>query len=189
MIKKFTLVLAASLFTFASINAATITTNILIKGSKSFEINMSNWKTETVDIKIIDDAGVVIYSEEETTENNKRYSLKNLPSGAYTVEVSNELKTVENKLLITKEGVTMELESEVTYNPIFNISDSQIDINYLNEGKNVTMIISNKLGVVYETKLEGNSINKRFNIADLPSDEYTIYLSNAQGSFSKVFTK
>ena len=186
IINTFIAVLFSTISVFATSSEPSITSN----GTKSFIIDNKVWKSNFVDVSIVNENGNVIYSSHQELNRSKRYSLENLEAGDYTVSISNDIKKVENNITITEVGLFIDFNANTTYKPVFNIDKNNIDINYLAAGVDTYIYIQNNNQTVYKTNIEDSiSINKRFDISKLPSGDYTVVVSNKTGSFSQIFTK
>ena len=100
IINTFIAVLFSTISVFATSSEPSITSN----GTKSFIIDNKVWKSNFVDVSIVNENGNVIYSSHQELNRSKRYSLENLEAGDYTVSISNDIKKVENNITITEVG-------------------------------------------------------------------------------------
>jgi hypothetical protein len=67
------------------------------------------------------------------------------------------------------------------YKPMITATANTVDINFLTGGKRTSVTFTNRDGeTVYSNAYEGNSLNKRFDLTDLPAGDYTVYVSNGQ---------
>lgn len=175
-----------SVITFANSTEPTI----IVSDDKSFTIDNKVWRTETVEIEIADNFGSIIYSDEQPIKKLRKYNLENIPSGRYTITISNEIKSVVQNIEITKDGLLLDFDAETIYAPQINIENDKIDINFLSNGKNTAIKIYNAWNEVYsEVNKKTLSINKRLNIENLPTGVYTVTIHNANKTYSKSFTK
>ncbi len=180
----------AVVFSAISVFATSTEPSITSNGTKSFVIDKKVWKSTSVDISIQNKNGETIYTNHQELETSKRYSLENLEAGAYTVTISNEIKSVENNITITANGLIIDFNANTTFKPVFNINENKIDINYLAAGVDTKIYIQENDKILHqETIKDSLSINKRFDISELPSGVYYVIVSNKTGSFSKRLTK
>ncbi|MFT4533629.1 MAG: hypothetical protein ACJA1A_003543 [Saprospiraceae bacterium] len=180
----------AVIFSAVSVFATSTEPSITSNGNKSFIIDKKVWKSNAVDILIENKNGETIYSNHQNLERSKKYSLENLEAGDYIVTISNEIKSVENKITITKERLFIDFDANTTYKPVFNILKNSIDINYFSAGVKTTIYIQNNGGTIYQMDIkDSSSINKRFDVSKLPTGDYSVVVSNKTGTFSKRFTK
>ena len=186
IINTFIAVVFSAISVFATSSEPSITSN----GTKSFVIDKKVWKSTAIDILIQNKNGETIYSNHQTLERSKRYTLENLASGDYTVTISNEIKSVENNITITKENLFIDFNANTTYKPLINVLENYIDVNYLAAGVDTRIYIRNNEETIYQIDIKDlSSINKRFDLSKLPSGDYNFIVSNKTGSFSKGFTK
>lgn len=182
--------LIAVIFSTISVFATSTEPSITSNGTKSFVIDNKVWKSNSVDISIQNENGATIYSNHQELETSKRYSLENLEPGNYIVSISNEIKTVENNITITTDGLFIDFNVNTTYKPVFNILEDNLDINYLAAGVDTRIYIQKNDDIIYQMDINNSlSINKRFNTSKLPPGDYNVIVSNNTGTFSKRFTK
>lgn len=180
----------AIIFTAVSVFATSTEPAITPNGAKSFIINHTEWNSSFVDITISDDEGINIYSNHQELKRSKQYSLENLKAGDYVITISNEIKTVINNITITQKEMLIDFEANTTFKPVFNFANNNIDVNYLAAGVDTKIYIQENDRVLYQTNIKNmGSINKRYSVANLPSGDYSIVVSNKNGTFSKNFTK
>lgn len=159
--------------------------------SKSLTVETSAWKAATVHIAIREAGGNVIMEETVSTRNDfRKYNLKNLPAGIYTLEISDDLKISVQSFTITNSSVEMEPQTSVTYKPVITWSENNLDINYLACDKRTYVQVSDKTGkVVYAETIKVPAIHRRYNTADLAGGSYTVTVYNSDISVSKEFRK
>ena len=180
----------AIIFTAVSVFATSTEPAITPNGAKSFIINHTDWKSSFVDITITNDEGTNIYSNHQELDRSKKYSLENLKAGNYVVTISNEIKTIKNNITITEKGMLIDFQADTTYKPVFNFLNNNIDVNYLSAGVDTKIYIQKNDIILYKVDIKNSqSINKRFDVSNLPSGDFNIIVSNKNGTFSKRFTK
>jgi hypothetical protein len=182
--------LIAVVFSAISVFATSTEPSITSNGTKSFVIDKNVWKSNSVDILIQNENGETIYTNHQELETSKRYSLENLAEGNYTVTISNEIKSVENNVTITDNALFIDFNANTTYKPVFNITENNVDVNYLTAGLDTKIYIQENDEILYQENIKNSlSINKRFDISELPSGVYYVVVSNETGSFSARLTK
>jgi hypothetical protein len=159
--------------------------------SKSLTVETSAWKADMVHIAIRETGGSVIMEETVSTRNDfRKYNLKNLPAGLYTLEISDDLKISAQSFKITNNSVEMEPETSVTYKPVITWSENNLDINFLACGKRTFVQVSDNAGkVVYAETVKVPAIHRRYNTSDLAAGSYTVTVYNSDISVSKEFRK
>lgn len=171
---------------FANITEPVITT----KGEKSFVVNTSDWKSSNLNVSIRDAKGNLILGDEIQNAGMKKYNLKYLPTGAYTVAIENEIKTVTQFVTISNDGIEISDDINVTYKPVINVHEASFDLNYLAPANKTTVLVYDENGNnVSTTNLNGTSINKRFVFDSLPNGEYQIVVANNDSYYYKSFKK
>jgi len=188
MNKQIITTLVAVLFSVATAFAAPVEPTIIPSG-KSFTIDAKVWKSELVDVMIIDAEGTILYTDVQAIKTVRKYSMDNLPNGNYKVIVSNELKTIVNEIAIDGNSMSVDYGAAVVYKPSFKITDSALDINYLTNS-DANVIIYKGTDLVFSSEIKGvRAINKRFNIDALPAGNYLVVLETKEAAFSQSFSK
>lgn len=190
MNKQIINIVVAVLFTTVSVFANSTEPTIVSNGNMSFTIDSKIWKSEKVDVKISDQFGTTLYSDNQETKKIRQYSLENLPLGSYQVTVSNEIKTVVNDITITDSGLIVDFDAETTYKPIIDINANNIDINYMASSPNtVITILANGYEIYNDRNNKELQINKRFDISKLQTGSYTLSITNDRNVYTQFFKK
>ena len=189
MNKRIINLFVALVFVAANTFAANVTT-ITKVDAKSLILDTKNWKSENISIVIKDVAGSIIFQDEFSTENGKKFNFEKLPVGRYSIILSDNLKSTTQVFNIDAEKVSMQPEIVTTYKPVININGSFIDLNYMASADQTTVSIYDENDTVYKLKIKDEkSISRRFDTSVLPSGNYTFNVTNKNGSYSKTFTK
>jgi len=188
MNKQIISTLVAVLFSVATAFAGTAEPTIIPNG-KSFTIDTKVWKSTMVDVLITDEEGTILYTDIQSVKTARKYTMDNLPDGNYNVIVSNDLKTIVNKISIDGSEMTVDYGASVVYKPTIKISETSIDVNYLANGDTKLMIYEGN-DLVFESAFNNaRAINKRFNITALPAGNYSVTLETAQAAYTQNFSK
>jgi hypothetical protein len=177
---------------FSAVQAFAITTNptITSNGTKSFIIDKTIWKTNSVLVVIDDEEGNRIYNKLESLQKSKTFNLKKLETGNYTITVSNNLKSIKNNITITNEGLIIDINANTTFKPTFKIVDNSVDVNYLAAGVDTEISIVKGEETIHQSIIKDSlSINKRFDTSQLPAGTYSVVVSNKEGTFLHRFSK
>lgn len=178
-------VLFSSATAFAG-NINSITTD----GTKAFIVDTKLWKSEYLTVEIRDKAGELIFDNKYSTKKGKRFNLENLPSGEYSILIANELKSTKQEFIITAEEVVLLPNAVTVFKPVIIVKADHIDLNYLSTSNSITVSVydlnHNIFNVDYKNQV---SINKRFDISNLPKGSYTFNVSSENKSYSKRFQK
>lgn len=182
--------LIAVVFSVVSVFATSTIPSITSNGTKSFVIDSKVWKSNSVEVLIQDKYGITLYSKTQTLETSKTYNLENLKAGDYTITISNDIKSVENNITITKDGLIIDFNANTTFKPVFNILENNVDINFLSTGSDTDIYIRKDEQTLHHSSIkDALTINKRFDISNLPAGSYSVIVSNNNGSFVQNFTK
>ena len=175
-----------SLSVFASGNST-----IDAEKSKSLVVETSLWKSDKVNIQIKEASGVVILDETvKNTKNLRRYNLKNLPEGVYTLELSNDLKITTQEFTINAKSVVLSTEIKTVYKPVIIWNEAGFDVNLMTLGNTAFINIQDKdNNIVFAEKLVTPAVHKRYDISALTSGEYTVTVAMNGRSFVSTSTK
>ncbi|HLO55855.1 MAG TPA: hypothetical protein VK169_16295 [Saprospiraceae bacterium] len=165
--------------------------SVLVERAKTLVINTSNWKSEKVNVQIKEASGTIIMDEVVSNlKNSRSYNLKNLPSGSYTVEVSNDLKLTIQSFEIEGNFVKTSNDIATIYKPVVNWNDNQLDINLLTLGAKVDLNITDaNNNTIFVKKFDTPTVHKRYDFSKLESGTYAVNIFFGGRSFSKTFTK
>ncbi len=153
--------------------------------TKSLVIETALWKSDQISVQIKEATGVVIL--DETVKNSKglrKYNLKNLPDGQYTLEVSNALKITTQDFTIESNSVQLSDVINTVYKPVIIWNESKLDINLLTLGnKALINIIDKDNNIVFAENLETPAVHKRYDLSGLADGEYTVTVAMNGRSF------
>jgi len=159
--------------------------------TKSLVVETSLWKSEKINIQIKEASGVVILDEKvKNTKNLRKYNLKNLPDGNYTLEVSNELKITTQEFTIGSNEVILSNDINTVYKPVIIWRDNSFDVNLMTLGNKAFINIQDKdNNIVFAENLETPAVHKRYDISALAAGEYTVTVAMNGRSFVSSNTK
>lgn len=183
------LILIFSALTF-SVFASGNPTEIAEK-SKSLVVETSLWKSDKVNIQIKEASGVSILDETvKNTKSLRKYNLKNLPEGNYTLEISNELKITTQEFSINSSNVILSKEIKTVYKPVIIWNNDGFDVNLMTLGNTAFINIQDRdNNIVFAEKLETPAVHKRYDISSLASGEYTVTVAMNGRSFVSTNSK
>ncbi len=82
-------------------NSSNSLINIYPNPSADFlNINLSNYSNETLEIKLTDFMGKVIYYDKSMYNNSKTINVSNYSKGIYFISISNENNIINQKIII-----------------------------------------------------------------------------------------
>lgn len=189
MKKRIINLIVAALF-ISTAAFASNTPSISTDGTKTFILNAKTWKTDVLSVEIWDRAGSLIFRDEYTTEENKKFNFERLPNGSYTIVLEDEFKSIKQDFVITRNDIQLQPNEVTTYKPVITIEDDHINLNFLsNSDVTVVDIYDNEENIFSFDLKEGNAVHKRFNTNELPKGNYTFTVASGGNVYSKSFRK
>lgn len=173
---------------FGNVSPDYITTNYY---EPSVVISFDTWKSESLSVKILSPDSEVILNDIIETKDSEgiKYNLKNLASGKYIIKLENDVKMVEETVILF-DGKIVEKDAVVYFKPMINIKDNFISTSFLSYNGDVKVTISNDAGIVFDDKASNTQpFNKVYNVNALESGLYTIRISNDKVSKFLFFEK
>ena len=190
-ILKMMILLFTAVCTFAG------NTNPLAKisegGSKSFILDLKDNNVKMVRVKITDRDERVLLNQKVNTDKHqaKKYNLKNLPMGVYTLSVEDEQRVVKHDMMIVNGTLKIDRKNPVTiFKPTIHKSGNQLDMNLLKVDNSSTEVrILNESGrlVFTEDITETGSIQRRYNVSLLEAGKYDMIVETSGASYTKSF--
>ena len=158
--------------------------------NKSIILGLHGWKSETVDIQILDHKGNTLYVEDLEIDNKaKKYDFKKLAAGQYSIVTSNEYKVRTQVFNVGRNGLEF-VSEHYDYKPLLSYKKGYWDVNFLSSNGKATVSIYNASGKeVFNRQYHGQSVNRRINMENLPGGLYTMYVSNGIVSSSQQINK
>lgn len=176
------LITAAILFYVSMIAMAKETSNFSVQSMDENTISLKLTKESQSEIQVTlrDIYGVIMHNEtlSENNVNNRKYNLRNLPSGKYTLTVAYDDVLQIQK--IYKQFDKIEIDSDnlhTLYHPTFEKHSEYLDLEMLSFSKQkINLKIRDDEGrIIYsEDNLLNGLFKKRFNLSKLDKGEYTI---------------
>ena len=122
----------------------------------SITVYFDNEKSETVAISIVDRAGFELLAENVQTKNRKsrKYNLKQLPNGIYTLKIDSDQKTVYKRIKTDRNSSVL-LSEKVTYKPTTTFKNDKWKVTLMALGQDVEInIYDAEYEKVYEQKIK-----------------------------------
>jgi hypothetical protein len=183
------LILVFSVFSLAAF--ATGNPSARAEKSKSLIVETAHWKSEKLNVQIKEASGVVIL--DETLKNNKnirKYNLKNLPEGKYTIEVSNDQKIMTQEFAIESNELVLSQEIRTEYKPMVIVNKNIVDVNLLTLGNKAFInLVDRDNNIVFAENLETPAVHKRYDLSSLASGDYTLSVAMNGRSYTTNFSK
>lgn len=176
--KKLLVILIAAI-SFNGLAIAAGSPSLVKSTDKSFAVYFDDWNEADLTVQIKDNQGFILMTDKVKDEHvtGKKYNLKNLPQGDYTLEIGNGQKVMTQAISLTDTTVAFdEDKSKVYYNPTIVINEDKMDFNLLSLGKDVSVDITDASGEsIYNTVFgTPQAVNERFDLSQLQKGEYTI---------------
>jgi hypothetical protein len=192
---KFAMTVLLSVWTMFTLSALPPKVTIVPSGSKSFEIHLEDLSKSTVQIRLADRRGEVLISEDVKSQETfaRRYNLKLLPDGEYTLSVDDGMSTTLQPVLITDACVVIPSDREQKlFKPSVQVQDETGKIDFtllcLNESL-VTIRITDHTGNTsyVDSSNEQGSVQRRFDISALAPGKYTVQTTVRTGNTEKTY--
>jgi hypothetical protein len=181
---------------FAAVSTGLMATNISVAEipvhisaiSKWLIVDKSNWKASKIEVSIKKEDGTVLIQED--IRASKKYNLKNVPAGIYTLELEDD-QQIRIQSLQVSDDIMYSTSITTIYKPHLIIDANNIDMNLMTQGEPATVTITNtESKTIFSEKIVNEvSATRRYNLKDLAAGDYTIRVSIAGQSFAKSFTK
>jgi len=166
---------AAILFSSVASFANTNPTLSLDEG-KVLVVNLNDWVNSNVEISIKDLNGAILHNDSFQNKSTvgRKYNLKNLPYGQYTLVIESADKKAIHKLEVTNNTVEMQpLSSKMIFKPHVTINENSISLNLLALGEDMFISISDQNEPFFSVAYKNMStVNKRFDTSELPAGRY-----------------
>ena len=164
----------------ASVKASDLPTLSIAK-DKSFVLNANDWKMDELTVSFLSSDGEEIYSEifQPSDKKIRKYNLRELPAGTYTVVVANYSKSISYDLVYAGDLVTEVSEGEIYYTPQVFSDDQKIDINLLSLNKKVKIYLSDASGHGLHSEVIKHApvVTRRINISRLNKGMYNLSIN------------
>jgi len=188
--KKRIINLLAAILVITTASFASNTPTIKTDGSKAIIVDTKNWKSKILTVEIINDDGKLIYDNELTMINAKKFNFEALENGVYTVTLSDDFKSTTQEIEINDHRIDLIADVKTTYKPLIKIENEFIDVNFMDKSGTATISLHDTNKNVFDVKLNNeNALSKRIKTSELPSGSYTIYVNTDTESYWKTFKK
>ena len=160
--------------------------------NKSFVLNLKDWNQSDLEVAIISDEGVTVFSETlKEFQPSRKYNLKYLSVGNYHVQLSDDYKTVTYTIAVNDSDVVIDEVEKVVFRPFISHHQDAIDINVLALGNEVNIYLTDAYGneIFHEKRENEKTITKRLNISELRSGQYSVNVQVNDFWYSQLITK
>ena len=158
--------------------------------SKAFVIDTDSWKSDYLEVVIRDNKGSMIFQDKYTVKAGKKFNFENLPSGEYTITISDDLRTTTQNFEITRDAIFVSPEKVTEFKPVINKTDDHIDVNFLSNNNTTSVVIYDSNDRIYNKRFKDQkAIHQRFNISELPTGSYTLSVNSGGKTYTERFQK
>lgn len=160
--------------------------------TKTFILDAQNFADSKLEIEIVDMEEIVLLSHALDTRDQDaiKINMKNLPDGIYSVFVENEIKRIENKVIIKNDLLLVDAEYEhISYKPVFRQTENYFDLSWMQLGGEIAEITINNYEnnpVFTETVEHDGIIQRRYDISKLEKGNYVFNIESQGASFAKT---
>lgn len=185
---KFLLALLFAVNLSANVSPDYIITNYY---DPSVIISFDSWKSEKVSVVMKNEAGEIIFDDLLATKksNGVRYNLKNLNSGKYTIRLENEIKVVEETVILF-DGKIVEKEATELFKPVLKYNNERLSVNFLSFNGDVDVKITQNDNVIFsESNYDAKPYSKMYDLSKIGRGVFTVKVSNGRVSKTQTFVK
>lgn len=164
-------------------------------GSNSISLQVKNVIQAQIQMTLKDMSGVVLHDEtiSKNRINNRKYDLRNLPTGRYSVIVSYDNVIKVQKIKKEFDRIDIDTDNVQTmFRPTFIENADYLDLNMLSLSKQrISLMIKDDEGhVIYNKRNQiDGSFQKRFNLSELKEGNYTFMVEFVDANINKEFKK
>ena len=161
--------------------------------TKSFALSLEEMQNQTHTIQIKDQNDFVFLDEKVEGASNfgKMYNLENLPKGKYFLVIENDEKIITQLIWANERFLSIEAKNQLeVLKPTIEVAATYLDINMLYFQKDkIAILLKDAAGnVLYNDQFKTfGSLNKRFNINNLPKGNYQIAIQTNAFNVKKDF--
>ena len=151
------------------------------KNEKAVTLRIIGSLKDKIDIKLTDDYGTTLYSEnvENTMLYTKKLVLANLKNGTYYISVQRKMTRTTESMELTDANVTLNESGRIDILlPYVSLKDDKVDINCMAKGNtNIIIRFFDTEGKLILEDVNKNvfNVNKRFDLSKL---SYGVYIVN-----------
>lgn len=167
--------------------------NVQSLNSDHILLTVESPKAIFMETSIYDESGDVVYfkkSRKPISSVNKVFNVEHLANGNYKINLELNGLIVERDFAITSDKIFIGKEKEL-HAPFFVYNGKDLMITQLNFDKeNYKVEIYDVNGLVYKKTLGNQSpLHTGFNLSELESGNFTVFLNSAENNFSYQFKK
>lgn len=187
------LFVAAAFLLAVSTTYANTNPTISLDQGKTLIVNLNDWANSDVEITIEDLNGSILHTDKfkNGSTPGRKYNLKNLPAGSYDLIIESNTKKAIQSIKVDNNTLSVEiLKSVLIYKPNVAVKEGSIELNHLTLGNDLSVSISDKKETFFTASYANQAtVNKRFDIANLPQGEYVFSIESSNQYYSFPFVK
>ena len=167
--------------------------SIISSNNYSFIIKLSDIKYPAKCL-LLDQNGVVLYQEDIASAEifQRSLNLRELPDGAYELQIEDEYKTESTSLTKINGKVSAANQIKTTsFKPQIMLKDTQLKISLLalNNEKLTVSILDDDRNIISENKLSGSvNLVQAYDLSLLKPGHYTVQLYTNGKAYDRLFT-
>ncbi len=154
-------------------------------------LNTANWNRADLLVQIQDQEGHVLTTQEYKSKEAgrlKRFNLAQLETGAYTITITDQVKTCTQEFALNEKSMTIHPEVKIFIKPFITLDESKLKVNFLNLGKSATLkILDLQQETIYQTQIDQPTFNKAYNLSNLAKGEYIVMVLQGDKYYSHHF--
>lgn len=151
-------------------------------------VDKSNWKIPKLDVSILKSDGTFLINEK--IKVSKKYNLKDVPDGSYSLEIEDDQLIRIQSLEISGDRL-FSTGVKTIYKPMILVKANLIDMNMMTQGEPAWITMrDNESNTVFTEKITQEvSVSRRFNLNQLPEGNYLLDVELSGKHFTRNFTK
>lgn len=161
-------------------------------GNKTFVLSMQQPLHQKAEFRIEDESGLVLFSETIAAGQklSKKYNLSNLPAGAYTLSLEDDLAVRIQPVVLSASAITFKAtDRKEIFKPVIRFNNGRVDFSILHmNDSSVEVGITDAEGnaLFKESLNESGAIQRRYNLSNLPDGDYTVAVKVEGNAFYKT---
>jgi len=163
-----------------------------VVNEKTITVNFEDSQSEDIMVSIVDDYGYELHNDKIKAHSLKarKYDLKHLPYGKYTVKIESERRIIYDSFELDKNESSL-IEQKIIYKPIITFTDNKCYLNLMSQDQEVNLSIfdTNYETLYSEDITKQPTIRKIFDLKELPNGSYTFSVKFRDHSFYKTIAK
>ena len=159
--------------------------------SKTFVLDLKQWKNASITVSIKNESGSVVYSEAlNQPKSGRKYNLSKTEDGTYTFVIEDAQKFVFQSVEINGDQITVNEKTEEIFKPIFKTLADVWVVQAMNLNKTAEVKIENENGeVVFSETINKPVVERKYNVSKLEKGRYEIIYSIGDEIFTHTAFK